>query len=119
MNEQEILQKMREVFRDCQEHALVMTKHHPSVHKGFVADMQFASTYGSFLGNIKIKHWIDIESDSIAQRLIDALAKTDSHSIGKIREEIYAALDEMKVEQYPSYVFLTCFPSIYKALNEQ
>jgi hypothetical protein len=66
-----------------------------------------------------VNHGIDLEKDSIAQRLVDALSKTDSHTIGLIREEIYAALDQMQAEQYASYIFLTCFPSIYKAMSER
>jgi Fe-S protein assembly co-chaperone HscB len=62
---------------------------------------------------------IDLENDSIAQRLVDALAKTDSHAIGLLREEMYAALDQMQPEHYASYIFLTCFPSIYKAMGEK
>ena len=119
MNEQEILQKMRAVFQDCQKLAVLLVQQHPSTHRGFVADMQFDSTYGSFLGEIKVNHGIDLEKDSIAQRLVDALSKTDSHTIGLIREEIYAALDQMQAEQYASYIFLTCFPSIYKAMSEK
>lgn len=119
MKEDDILQKMRAVFADCQKQAVALTQQHPSIHKGFVADMQFASTYGAFLGEIKLNHGVDIEKDSIAQRLIVALEKTDSHNIGLIREEIYAALDQMQAEQYASYIFLTCFPSIYKAMTEQ
>lgn len=119
MNEQEILQKMRAVFLDCQKQAALLTQQHPSLHKGFVADMQFASTYGAFLGEIKVNDGIDLETDSIAQRLVDALSKTDSHTIGLIREEIYNALDQMQPEQYASYIFLTCFPSIYKAMSEK
>ena len=61
----------------------------------------------------------DIEKDSIAQRLILALEKTDSHQIGLIREEIYSALDQMQAEQYASYIFISCFPSIYKAMAEK
>ena len=79
--------------------------------------MQFASTYGSFLGHIKLQHGIDLEDKSIASRLVTALSATDSHTIGQIREEIYTALDGMKTEQYASYIFLTCFPSVYKALS--
>lgn len=119
MNEEEILLKMRAVFQDCQKQAVVLNQHHPSTHKGFVADMQFASTYGAFLGEVKIKHGVDLEGDSIAQRLVGALAKTDSHTIGLIREEMYSALDQMQAEHYASYVFLTCFPSIYKAMAEK
>jgi hypothetical protein len=115
----DILLKMRAVFQDCQKQAVILVQQHPSIHKGFVADMQFASTFGTFLGEIKIKHGIDIEKDSIAQRLISALEKTDSHTIGLIREEIYDALDKMQVEQYASYIFISCFPSIYKALSEK
>jgi hypothetical protein len=117
MNDQDILQKMRAIFQDCQKQAVIFVQNHPSLHKGFVADMQFASTYGGFIGEIKVNHGIDIEKDSIAQRLIDALSKTDSHTIGLIREEMYQALDEMKPEQYASYILLSCFPSIYKAMN--
>jgi ABC-type microcin C transport system duplicated ATPase subunit YejF len=51
--------------------------------------------------------------------LISALEKTDSHTIGLIREEIYDALDKMQAEQYASYIFISCFPSIYKALSEK
>jgi hypothetical protein len=119
MNEEEILHKMRAVFQDCQKQALALTQHHPSLHKGFVADMQFASTYGAFLGEVKINHGVDLENDSIAQKLVDALAKTDSHAIGLLREEMYAALDQMQPEHYASYIFLTCFPSIYKAMGEK
>lgn len=119
MNEQEILKKMRAVFADCQKQAVLLTQQHPSLHKGFVADMQFASTYGTFLGDIKVNHGIDLEIDSIAQRLVEALSKTDSHTIGLIREEIYSALDQMQPEQYASYIFLTCFPSIYQAMSKQ
>ncbi len=82
----DILLKMRAVFQDCQKQAVILVQQHPSIHKGFVADMQFASTFGTFLGEIKLKHGIDIEKDSIAQRLICALEKTDSHTIGLIRE---------------------------------
>ena len=117
MKEDDILHKMRAIYQDCQKQAVAMTQHHPSLHKGFVADMQFASTYGSFLGEIKINHGVDLEKDSIAQKLVDALATTDSHAIGLIREEIYGALDQMQPEQYASYIFLTCFPSIYRAMS--
>jgi phenylpyruvate tautomerase PptA (4-oxalocrotonate tautomerase family) len=119
MNEEEILHKMRAVFQDCQKQALALTQQHPSIHKGFVADMQFASTYGAFLAEVKINHGVDLEKDSIAQKLVDALAKTDSHAIGLLREEIYIALDQMQPEHYASYIFLTCFPSIYKAMGEK
>ncbi len=115
----DILLKMRAVFQDCQKQAVILVQQHPSIHKGFVADMQFASTFGTFLGEIKLKHGIDIEKDSLAQRLINALEKTDSHTIGLIREEIYDALDKMQAEQYASYIFISCFPSIYKALSEK
>ncbi len=115
----DILLKMRAVFQDRQKLAVILVQQHPSIHKGFVADMQFASTYGTFLGEIKVKHGIDIEKDSIAQRLIVALEKTDSHQIGLIREEMYSALDQMQAEQYASYIFISCFPSIYKAMAEK
>jgi hypothetical protein len=114
----EILQKLRAVFSDCQTLAVTLSQQHPSTHHGFVCDMQFASTYGSFLANIKMNHGIDMEKDSLAARLVNALAKTDSHTIGKIREEVFANLDGMKPEQYPSYLFLTCFPSIHEALKD-
>lgn len=117
MKEDDILHKMRAIYQDCQKQAVAMAQHHPALHKGFVADMQFASIYGAFLGEMKINHGVDLEKDSIAQQLVDALAKTDSHAIGLIREEIYAALDQMQPEQYPSYIFLTCFPSIYRAMS--
>jgi hypothetical protein len=119
MNEDDILHKMRAIFQDCQKQAVALTKHHPNLHKGFVADMQFASMYGAFLGEVKINHGVDLEKDSLAQKLVDALAKTDSHAIGLLREEIYSALDQMQPEQYASYIFLACFPSIYKAMSEK
>lgn len=117
MKDQEILKKLREVFQDCQQQALQLAQHHPKTYHGFVADMQFASTYGAFLANIKMNHGVDLEEDSIARRLINALEANDTHSISLLRAEIYNALDGMNPEQYASYVFLTCFPSIYEAMK--
>ncbi len=117
MKDQEILKKLREVYQDCQQQAVALSQHHPSLHHGFVADMQFASTYGAFFANEKLNHGVDLEEDSIANRLVSALEKNDTHEISCIREEIYTALDAMKPEQYSSYVFLTCFPSIYEAMK--
>jgi hypothetical protein len=117
MKDQEILKKLREVYQDCQQQAVVLSQHHPSLHHGFVADMQFASTYGAFLANIKMDHGVDLETESIASRLVSALEKNDTHAISQIRAEMYTALDEMKPEQYASYVFLSCFPSIYEAMK--
>ncbi len=117
MNEQERLQALRAIFQDCQQQVLTLLNHHPSLNKGFVADMQFASTYGTFLANIKMNHGIELEPDSIAQRLLDCIKANDTHQISQIRSEIYAALDGMQAGQMPSYVFLTCFPSIYKAIS--
>lgn len=117
MKDQEILKKLREVYQDCQQQAVALSQHHPSLHHGFVADMQFASTYGAFLANVKMNHGVDLEENSIASRLVVALEKNDTHEISRIRAEIYASLDAMKPEQYSSYVFLTCFPSIYEAMK--
>ena len=119
MKDQEILQKLRAVFVECQQQTLVLIKHHPLTHHGFVADMQFASTYGTFLANIKMNHGIDLEANSIAQKLIDSIEKNDTHRISQIRSEIYQALDNMPTEQMASYIFLTCFPSIYEAMMSQ
>ena len=116
MNEQERLQALRAIFQDCQQQVLTLLNHHPTLNKGFVADMQFASTYGTFLANIKMNHGVELEEDSIAQRLLSAIQANDTHQISQIRSEIYASLDSMQTEQMPSYVFLTCFPSIYKAI---
>lgn len=117
MNEQERLQALRAIFQDCQQQVLTLLNHHPTLNKGFVADMQFASTYGTFLANIKMNHGIELEAGSIAQRLLSAIEANDTHQISQIRSEIYASLDSMQTEQMPSYVFLTCFPSIYKAIS--
>lgn len=116
MNDQNILKKLREIFQDCQTQALELSNHHPKMHHGFVADMHFASNYGAFLADIKMNHGFDFEKDSIAHRLIHALENTDTPEISRIRKEIYVALDSMEGSQKASYVFLTCFPSIYKAM---
>ena len=119
MNNPEILQKLRDIYKDCQQEAVKLMQHHPSQHHGFVADMQFASTYGAFLAQIKMTYGVDIENDSIAQKLIKAMEKTDTHTISEVRKEMYAALDDMKPEQMPSYIFLSCFPSVYKAMADE
>lgn len=119
MKDQEILQKLRSIFLECQQQALVLIKHHPLANHGFVADMQFASTYGTFLANIKMRHGIDLEANSIAQKLLHSIKKNDTHSISQIRTEIYQALDKIPTEQIASYIFLTCFPSIYESMMSE
>jgi len=119
MNEEEILHKMRAVFQDCQKQALALRNNTPAFIKASLQTCNLQVLTGLFWERSRSTTVLILKRIQSHQKLVDALAKTDSQAIGILREEIYLALDQMQPEHYASYIFLTCFPSIYKAMGEK